>query len=79
MAIYIGLQKVGEDAQAVWYRFGPDEQTTGVLRLLKATGEVDEIERLPTPQYSAYFQRAAVKVRQHWTAGSFPDRTVYAA
>jgi hypothetical protein len=77
--MYILLLKLEEDAAQVTYRFGPDEQHLGALRLNKADGEVEQLEPVPGQDGPALFTRAAVKIRQHWKQGAFPERTSWAS
>ena len=77
--MYILLLRETEDAAQVTYRFGPDEQHLGRLQLTKADGEVVELEPVPGQTGDALFTRAAVKLRQHWRAGAFPEKTSWAS
>ena len=77
--MYILLLKELEDETQVTYRFGPDEQHLGRLQLNKADGEVSELEPAPGEIDEALFTRAAVKLRQHWRAGSFPEKSSWAS
>lgn len=79
MAFYVLLLKEHEDDQYVVYKFGPHEEALGRLRLDKATGVVDEIDPVTTINPQAFFNRAAVKVRQHWRTGNFPDRSSWSS
>ncbi len=78
MAFYI-LLKESEDATSVVYGFGPHEEKLGRLLLDKTSGTVKEIEPAPINNPEAFFPRAAVKIRQHWREGSFPDKTCWAS
>ena len=77
--MYILLLKELEDQVRVTYRFGPDEQHLGRLQLNKADGEVVELEPVPGQTGQAMFTRAAVKLRQQWRAGSFPEKSSWAS
>jgi len=77
--MYILLLKELEDETRVTYRFGPDEQHLGRLQLTKADGEVSELEAVPGETGDDLFTRAAVKLRQHWRAGSFPEKSSWAS
>lgn len=89
----IGIEKIAETDDAAQYAFisdvwEPDPrfrsrtmvvgQNRGVLRVAKATGEVTLIEPMPEDDGEKRFTRAAAKIRKHWEAGEFPDRTMFA-
>ncbi len=77
--MYVIILKQQENEQGVTYRFGPTEQQLGLLKLDKQSGEVEELEAVPGEDSKAYFTRAAVKVRQHWKQGLFPEKTCWAS
>jgi hypothetical protein len=77
--MYILLLKDLDDETQVTYRFGPDEQHLGALRLNKSDGEVEQVEPVPGQDTQAFFTRAAVKIRQHWKQGAFPEKTSWAS
>ncbi|MBD2690306.1 hypothetical protein [Anabaena catenula] len=79
MAFYVLILKDKEDETGVTYRFGPNEEHLGSLWLDKSSGEVKELQETPAQNSQALFQRAAVKVRQHWKKGSFPEKTCWAS
>lgn len=79
MAFYVLLLKEKEDNIGVVYRFGPDENDLGLLWLDKSNGVVKELKQTSVNNSEAFFQRAAVKVRQHWKAGNFPEKTCWAS
>jgi hypothetical protein len=79
MAFYVLLLKEIEDATSVVYSFGPHEEMLGRLWLDKTSGEVKEIEPTPTQNPEAFFPRAAVKLRQYWREGSFPEKGCWAS
>lgn len=79
MAFYVLILKDREDETGVTYRFGPNEDHLGSLWLDKSSGEVKELQETPAHNPQALFQRAAVKVWQHWKKGSFPEKTCWAS
>ncbi|MCL1465557.1 hypothetical protein [Argonema galeatum] len=79
MAFYVLLWKEKEDDTSVVYCFGPHEKLFGKLWLDKTNGVVKEIEPVPTNNSDALFPRAAVKIRQHWKQGNFPEKTCWAS
>lgn len=79
MAFYILLLKEREDTTSVVYRFGPHEELLGRLQLDKISGMVTEIEAVPTGNSEVFFPRAAVKIRQHWREGGFPEKSCWAS
>ncbi|MCC5663429.1 hypothetical protein [Nostoc mirabile] len=79
MAFYVLILKEKEDEIGVTYRFGPHEDRLGSLWIDKFSGEVKELQETPEQNSQAFFQRAAVKVWQHWKKGSFPEKTCWAS
>lgn len=79
MAFYVLLVKESEDDTSVVYGFGPHEEKLGRLQLDKTSGVVKEIEPAPTNNAEALFPRAAVKIRQHWREGNFPEKSCWAS
>lgn len=79
MAFYVLILKNHEDESSVTYLFGPDEDYLGMLWLDKSSGEVKELQETPAENSQAFFQRAAVKVRQYWKQGEFPEKTCWAS
>ena len=89
----IGIEKIAETDADAEYAFvsnvyEPDPrfrhgskvvgQNRGVLRVTKATGEITLVEAMPEDTDDKRFKRAARKIRQHWEAREFPDRTMFA-
>ena len=79
MAFYVILIKVNEDEQGVTYKFGSDSEHLGKIYLDKHQGSFQEIEAIESEKYQDILVRAEVKLRQHWKAGNFPDRTCWAS
>ena len=79
MAFYVLLWKEKEDDTSVVYCFSPDEKLFGRLWLDKSNGEIKEIEPVPINNSQAVFVRAAIKIRQHWKQGNFPEKTCWAS
>lgn len=79
MATYVLLLKDIENDNSVVYKFGFHEEQLGKILLDKATGTVKEIEPLPTDNSDLLFPRAAVKIRQHWREGKFPEKSCWAS
>jgi hypothetical protein len=79
MAFYVLILKEKEDEKSVIYRFGPHEDHLGSLWLDKSSGEVEQLQEIPVNNSQAFYQRAAIKVRQHWKKGSFPEKTCWAS
>ena len=79
MAFYVLLLKESEDDTSVVYGFGTHEEKLGRLQLDKTSGVVKEIEPPPTSESEVLFPRAAVKLRQHWKKGSFPEKRCWAS
>jgi hypothetical protein len=88
----IGIEKIAESESDAQYAFVSDVyepdprfrhgskvgQNRGVLRVAKATGEVTLVEAMPEDTDDKRFSRAARKIRQHWEAREYPDKTMFA-
>ncbi|WCF08127.1 hypothetical protein NDS46_28365 [Paenibacillus thiaminolyticus] len=81
MASYVLLLKEFEDNETVVYKFGPNENVMGKIKLNKVTRKFSELEGIPDPSIPAkfYFDRAAQRlvvclVRE---GGKFPERTAF--
>lgn len=79
MAFYVLILKEKEDEAGVIYRFGSNEAHLGSLWLNKFSGEVKQLQESPDQNSQAFFQRAAVKVWQHWKQGTLPEKTCWAS
>jgi hypothetical protein len=81
MARYVLIVKESENDERVIYRFGPNEESLGRLQIHKSNGDVEELEPIPLPVKNpqAFFAPAAVKLRQHWQVGAFPEVTSWAS
>lgn len=79
MAFFIDIKKDGETASYADYVFSDDVVGEGRLRIDKGTGEVQELAPAPRDDSGSRFQRAAMKVLQHWKAGELPDSTCWAS
>ena len=89
----IGIEKIAETDEDALYAFVSDVyepdpryrsrsmvvgQNRGVLRVMKATGEVSLVEAMPEDDDGKRFQSAAARIRKHWKAGEYPVRTMFA-
>ncbi|MCZ1265811.1 hypothetical protein P4H27_05265 [Paenibacillus taichungensis] len=81
MTTYVLLVKEEETRDFVVYKFGPDENSLGKIKLSKSDGECEEIEKVPGSTTNFYFLRAASKLIRilKENDGIFPDRTSYAS
>lgn len=79
MAFYITIKKISETSDAVIYEYFDDQSSTGRLQLTKETGDVTELLHASGDNSGRKFQRAAMKVVQHWRVGQFPDETCWAS
>lgn len=81
MASYVLLLKEYEDEETVVYKFGPNENVMGKIRLDKISRNFLELEGIPDPNISSkfYFDRAAQKLAICLVpeGGNFPDRTTF--
>jgi hypothetical protein len=89
----IGIEKLSDTDTHVDYAFVSDVrerdpryrsrsvivgQNRGRLRIMKATGDVTLLEPMPGDEESKRFQRAAARIKKHWDAHEFPDKTMFA-
>lgn len=89
----IGIEKHAETDGDVTYRFVADiwepnpeiqgrfritGQAQGLMRIIKASGEVLLDQPMPGDTNERRFNSAARKVRQHWTNGESPEKTMFA-
>lgn len=81
MATYVLLVKEEETEEFVVYKFGPDENSLGRIKLNKLNEECEEIEKVPSSTTNFYYLRAASKLIRilRENDGIFPDRTSYAS
>ncbi|WP_074109579.1 hypothetical protein [Paenibacillus helianthi] len=81
MATYVLLVKEEENEEFVVYKFGPDKDRLGKLRLNKINGEPEEIEKVPGTTTNFYYFTAASKLIRILKEGDgvFPDTTSYAS
>jgi len=50
----------------------------GLLRIFKASGEVELPQAMPEDDENKRFARAVTVLRKHWQKAEFPERTVFA-
>lgn len=89
----IGIEKIEETEINAQYAFISDVyeqdpksrdrmmivgQNRGVLQVAKTTGEVTLVEAMPEDDGEKRFLKAATKIRKHWEAREFPDKTMFA-
>ncbi|MEK4005438.1 hypothetical protein [Paenibacillus sp. FSL H3-0333] len=81
MATYVLLVKEEETEDFVVYKFGPDKDRLGKLRLDKVSGEPEELEKVPDTNTNFYYFSAASKLIRILKQGDgvFPDTTSYAS
>lgn len=79
MAFFIYIDKISETVDEVVYEYSDVQARKGRLRLDKATGDVIEVVAAPGDDQRRRFQRATIKVLQHWRNGEFPDKTCWAS
>lgn len=56
-----------------------ERQERGVLRIMKATGEITVVEQMPGDDGERRAQRAARIIARQWKQGEYPKHTIYAA
>ncbi|MFD2615710.1 hypothetical protein [Paenibacillus gansuensis] len=77
MARPVMLYKESHTPDYVTYKFGPDRDTLGVIRLDLRTGDVDVVEDIPN--YGLYHRfRAQQYLQQLYEEGRYPEVTSFA-
>lgn len=82
MAVIVDIQRIADEESFADYRFslGADPTNYGILRIDKASGNVELLSAMPgNPNAEAHFSRAAHKIRQHWSRGLLPDTAMWAS
>jgi hypothetical protein len=79
MQLHVLLLKKIENDEFVDYRFGPSEEQLGLVRLVKASGEVLELESTPATNPDRFFMIATGRVRHYWRQNIFPETATFAA
>jgi hypothetical protein len=81
LATYVLLVKEEETKDFVVYKFGPDENSLGKIKLNKSDEGCEELEKVPGSTTNFYYLRAASKLIRilRENDGAFPDRTSYAS
>ncbi len=89
----INIEKIAETVDHVTYRFlaniwepNPEiqgcsriaGQSEGMMRIIKASGEVLLDQAMPGDTNEIRFNSAARKVKQHWGKGEYPEKTMFA-
>ena len=79
MAIYIAIEKIEESTTKAKYRFFLTEETVGELVIEKAAGKVQVIKNLKGELAERHTARVIHKVKKHWQAGTYPEKTCWAS
>ena len=79
MAILIEIVKVSETDREAIYEFGFVGSRHGKLGVDKVTGEVVELDPVPSKNPAFFFSRAKLALEKHYQKGEFPERTDYRA
>ncbi len=79
MATYVSITKTTSNDDFVEYSFGPNEGFRGLLRIHRATGEIEVLDEVPGDEKKLYSLRACRKVAQHFKKHEFPDVTCFAS
>ena len=78
--MYILIHRIAETADVAEYKYGLTEDAVGTLRIEKSSGEVSLVEAAPGDEGGRAYQRAARKLKTHWTASKdLPERTSWAS
>lgn len=79
MAFYITIKKISETCDGAIYEYFDDQIGKGRLQLSKKSGDVSELSHAEGDNSGRRFQRAAMKIAQHWREGELPDETCWAS
>ncbi|HEY9420626.1 MAG TPA: hypothetical protein VIW92_04365 [Thermoanaerobaculia bacterium] len=79
MAVYIPIRKVEETPTSVDYAFEDNLGNSGLVRLNKASGDVELLKALPGTKAEEYLARVIYKLTKHWEKGEIPDATCWAS
>ncbi|MBK9974472.1 MAG: hypothetical protein IPP14_06835 [Planctomycetes bacterium] len=77
MTIYVHIWKSAETPQAVDYSFSPEDGVVGVLRITRATGDMNLCQPCPGDETNTIYQCACKAVWNHWAVGNYPQTTKY--
>jgi hypothetical protein len=82
MAYLIDIRKTAENSTFVEYWFdggGFDiKHGTGLIRIDKASGEVDVLEHTGD-DWERLYDKVMMKIAKHWQTDDFPDKTSWAS
>ena len=79
MAVYVLIRKTKDTSASAEYRFGPNEDSTGLLSIDKVTGRTTLLDGVPGDTRNMAYFRAAVKVIEHWERGELPEELCWAS
>lgn len=79
MAVYVHIRKQKEHDTYVEYSFGASEESSGLLRMDRSSGETTLVSPADNDQDDMAFMRASRKLKQHWMRGELPDVTCWAS
>lgn len=77
MTVYIHIWRVAESEAAVDYAFSPEDGVVGVMRVTRATGELNLVTPCPGDDTNTFYQCACKAVWNHWAVGKLPETTRY--
>lgn len=77
MTIYVHIYKTAETPQFVDYAFSPEDGVVGVLRITRATGDMNLCTPCPGDDTNTIYQCACKAVWNHWAVGKYPQTTKY--
>lgn len=77
MAVYIYIWKSAETDEHAEYSFSPEDGVVGVMRIAKATGNMDLVEPCPGDHTNAWYQCACKAVWNGWAVKKLPETTQY--
>lgn len=79
MATYVAIRKLSGNESHVEYKFGPNEETVGRLRIDRRTGTIEILEEVPGDDSRSYSIRASRKLTLHFRNNEFPETTCFAS
>jgi hypothetical protein len=77
MAVYIYIWKSAETELHAEYTFSPEDGVVGIMRIERATGNMDLLQPCPGDESNAWYQCACKAVWNGWAVGRLPEVTQY--
>jgi hypothetical protein len=79
LGLQISIRKLSDDGVLAEYSYGTRGNDEGMVRLRRATGEVELIRASSDDGQGLLFSRVAAKLKKHWHDGEVPAKTRWAS